>query len=576
MLAGNPSVPVVRTATHAGSWYLNDEDQLDAQLTAWLTDVRSASTFPHPSCAPATPATNPPALPMSGTRVLVAPHAGFTYSGATAAWAYGAWDTAGIRRVLVLGPSHHVYLAGCALTRCTAYDTPLGALAVDTAATQRLADTGHFTFMARDVDEAEHSIELHLPWIAKVFNDRAAASLACADLAADEEGEGEDEARAAMEPEPLPTLVPILVGNLSPEQARIYGELLARELADPHTAAVISTDFCHWGSRFRFTAYTPHPAPPCACDHPRTHHVHPHHDAEHHAPAPAMPWSVPPAHPHAPPADVVEDAGWSARPTAVIPTTASPVEHLSTRTAAEAIGGTGVPLHASIEALDRRAMHLLERLDLARFHEYLAETKNTICGRNPLLVLTAALNYLYEASLDMAAMPLLAPTPAAEHAATAPADPSSLALQPSSLRPSVADQRTMLANQARILSTPGAVGVRGHAPPAVLPELRFVAYAQSSACRTPRDSSVSYAAAIVRLPDGLDAVITTLEEEARAADAAEREILRMDEDTESAFSEQPEAEEEMAGQQEEAKPENPVAAIKAAMAAAEREEGRAV
>ena len=49
------------------------------------------------------------------------------------------------------------------------------------------------------------------------------------------------------------SIVPILVGNLSEESEKIYGELLAPYLSDPETLFVISSDFTHWGGRFGYT-----------------------------------------------------------------------------------------------------------------------------------------------------------------------------------------------------------------------------------------------------------------------------------------------------------------------------------
>jgi len=50
-------------------------------------------------------------------------------------------------------------------------------------------------------------------------------------------------------------IIPILVGSLSPEREALYGRLLAPYMADPQTLFVISSDFCHWGQRFRYTYY---------------------------------------------------------------------------------------------------------------------------------------------------------------------------------------------------------------------------------------------------------------------------------------------------------------------------------
>lgn len=75
-------------------------------------------------------------------------------------------------RVFILGPSHHLYLDGCALSSCDAYATPLGDLPIDKATVAELRNSGQFERdMKLDVDEAEHSIEMHLPYIRKVFQE---------------------------------------------------------------------------------------------------------------------------------------------------------------------------------------------------------------------------------------------------------------------------------------------------------------------------------------------------------------------------------------------------------------------
>ncbi len=68
-----------------------------------------------------------------------------------------------------MGPSHKVYLNGCALTRSRHYETPLGNLEIDHEVTRQLHDLGGFVYMGRAVDENEHSLEMHLPYIRKVL-----------------------------------------------------------------------------------------------------------------------------------------------------------------------------------------------------------------------------------------------------------------------------------------------------------------------------------------------------------------------------------------------------------------------
>jgi AmmeMemoRadiSam system protein B len=194
----------VRIATHAGSWYTDDDEELDGQLTQWLHD---ANPYPRPA------------------KAIIAPHAGYSYCGRTGGWAYKAINPTNIKRVFVLGPSHHASLGGCALSSMTHYETPLGNLTLDAAVIKELADTGSFEFMSKKVDEDEHSLEMHLPYIAKVMQGHNFQ------------------------------LVPILVGALSTSSEAFYGNLLSKYLLDPVNLFVISSDFCHWGKRFSYTLY---------------------------------------------------------------------------------------------------------------------------------------------------------------------------------------------------------------------------------------------------------------------------------------------------------------------------------
>ncbi|CAG9577581.1 unnamed protein product [Danaus chrysippus] len=158
-------------------------------------------------------------------RAIIAPHAGYSYCGACAAFAYRQVSPLVVKRIFILGPSHHVRLRGCALSSLDKYATPLYDLTIDKQIYAELEATGQFEFMDVQTDEDEHSIEMHLPYIAKVM----------------------EEFKTAF------TIIPILVGSLSPDREAKYGAILAPYLADPQNLVVISSDFCHWGSRFRYT-----------------------------------------------------------------------------------------------------------------------------------------------------------------------------------------------------------------------------------------------------------------------------------------------------------------------------------
>jgi len=160
-------------------------------------------------------------------------HAGYSYSGPAAAWAYKSLDLSHVKRIFLLGPSHALYLPGCALSKHAKYATPLGDLTIDKATIAELHKTGKFDTMSTDADETEHSLEMHLPYIYKMLSQAFKSSAE------------------------YPTLVPILVGSTSAASEKSYGKILAPYLADPTSVFVVSSDFCHWGHRFQYTYYLP-------------------------------------------------------------------------------------------------------------------------------------------------------------------------------------------------------------------------------------------------------------------------------------------------------------------------------
>ncbi|CAN0220115.1 unnamed protein product, partial [Hapterophycus canaliculatus] len=91
-----------------------------------------------------------------------------SYSAQTAASAYAHMDPSQSARVFILGPSHHVHIRRCAVSTATCLETPIGDLTVDQDVTGQLLNTGHFDVMTSRMDEDEHSIEMHLPFIKKV------------------------------------------------------------------------------------------------------------------------------------------------------------------------------------------------------------------------------------------------------------------------------------------------------------------------------------------------------------------------------------------------------------------------
>jgi AmmeMemoRadiSam system protein B len=196
----------VRQATHAGSWYSENAKELDRQLSEWL-ERAGPNTSGH-------------------VRAIISPHAGYAYCGETAASAFKQIVPEKVKRIFVLGPSHVVYMAGCGLTSCGKYRTPIGDLFVDTKVNAELMATNEFDLMNVRDEEAEHSLEMQMPFLAKVMENRPPRSF---------------------------TIVPVLVGSLPTARQAVYGKIFASYIADPQNLFVISSDFCHWGNRFRYT-----------------------------------------------------------------------------------------------------------------------------------------------------------------------------------------------------------------------------------------------------------------------------------------------------------------------------------
>jgi AmmeMemoRadiSam system protein B len=144
-------------------------------------------------------------------RALIVPHAGYVYSGPIAATAYKtlASLTPPPKRVVLLGPSHHVGFHGLAVPEAQAMQTPLGVVTLDAAGVARALSFSQVR--ASDaVHEPEHSLEVQLPFLQAVLPDA--------------------------------TLVPLAVGRCAPEDV---AEVIDA-LWDDETLVVVSSDLSHY------------------------------------------------------------------------------------------------------------------------------------------------------------------------------------------------------------------------------------------------------------------------------------------------------------------------------------------
>jgi AmmeMemoRadiSam system protein B len=184
----------VRPPAVAGSFYPRDSRDLLAAVRHWLLpDARVAPNAAAP-------------------KAIIAPHAGYEYSGAVAGRAYALLEPgrSTITRVVLAGPSHRVAFSGLAVPSQTHFSTPLGAIAVDRAAMTAILALPQVQVLDKP-HAHEHSLEVHLPFLQ--------VSLAHF------------------------RLVPLLTGEASPADV---GEVFERLWGGPDTLIVVSTDLSHY------------------------------------------------------------------------------------------------------------------------------------------------------------------------------------------------------------------------------------------------------------------------------------------------------------------------------------------
>jgi len=178
----------------AGRFYPASQDQLRSQIGRFLEGAKEGARGAVP-------------------KAIIAPHAGTVYSGPVAASAYArllpSSDT--IERVVLLGPSHRVRLAGLAASSARIFSTPLGDIEVDQEGLEELIETLPQVKLNDDAHREEHSLELHLPFLQVVLGHFV--------------------------------LLPLVVGN-APAEA--VAEVLDKLWGGKETLVVVSSDLSHF------------------------------------------------------------------------------------------------------------------------------------------------------------------------------------------------------------------------------------------------------------------------------------------------------------------------------------------
>ena len=179
-----------RAAAVAGYFYPENVDLLRESITTYLGQVENKTV---------------------SAKAIIAPHAGYQYSGPIAATAYQSiiHRREQIKRVVILGPAHRVFVTGMALSSASNFVTPLGEIEIDQVTQKSLLNHANISIN----DEAhceEHAIEVHLPFLQSILMKFV--------------------------------LVPIVVGEATPEQV----SAVISELWDDDTLIIVSSDLSHF------------------------------------------------------------------------------------------------------------------------------------------------------------------------------------------------------------------------------------------------------------------------------------------------------------------------------------------
>lgn len=141
-----------RKSAVAGYFYPSDPDELKKSIELFLNNSN-------------------PLIRPKNVFGLVSPHAGYTYSGQTAAYSYTLLKDKNIETVVIISPSHREYFTGISIYDGDAYITPLGFVPLNIPMSEKLTESSNFIFRADKGHGNEHAIEVQLPFLQSVLKD---------------------------------------------------------------------------------------------------------------------------------------------------------------------------------------------------------------------------------------------------------------------------------------------------------------------------------------------------------------------------------------------------------------------
>ena len=186
----------IRKAAVAGMFYSGQKDNLTREVAVFLEN-------------------SPQVKGVKKIYGLVAPHAGYMYSGGVAARAYRQIVERPYDIIVVISPSHRIYFEEVSVYDGAAYSTPLGEIPINQELAQQIAESHEkiiYSDLGHDIDE--HALEVHLPFLQMVQDNFE--------------------------------LIPIVMGNQDYENIEILADALTQNLKGKNALIVASSDLSHF------------------------------------------------------------------------------------------------------------------------------------------------------------------------------------------------------------------------------------------------------------------------------------------------------------------------------------------
>lgn len=186
----------IRKPAVAGAFYPEDKKALMEQVDSFLSNAKKSD--------------------VKGKIIaLVAPHAGYEYSGQVAAYSFKQLEGTGFKKIIIISPSHYVSFDGMSVYNKGSFETPLGIIKIDEGlANKIMAKDKRFIFYP-EAHQKEHAIEVELPFLQRVYKDKDFK------------------------------IVPITMGNPEAGDIRILSDALY-DVMDKDTLLIISVDLSHY------------------------------------------------------------------------------------------------------------------------------------------------------------------------------------------------------------------------------------------------------------------------------------------------------------------------------------------